>query len=83
MPSNPKFPPSAEIKRVLAAVARVGIEIGSIEIQFDKITIHPRDPEDEPGLTEYDLWKMSQGQTTGRVKHVENESDALPKKPKS
>ena len=83
MPSNPKFPSSVEIKRVIAAVARAGIEIGSIEIQSDKITVHPRDPGNAPGLSEYDLWKMSQGQNTDRVKHVEKESDALSTKPRS
>jgi hypothetical protein len=83
MPSNPKFPSSVEIKRVIAAAARAGIEIGSIEIEADKITIRPRDPGNAPGLNEYDLWKMSQGQNTDRVKHVDKESNALPKKPKT
>ena len=82
MPSNPTFPSSVEIKRVIAAAARAGIEVGSIEIEADKITIHPRDPGNAPGLSEYDLWKMSQGQNTDRVKHVDKESDALPKKPR-
>ena len=71
-----------EIKRVIAAASRAGIEIGSIEIHLDKITIHSKDPADEQGLSEYDLWKMSQGQNTKRVKHAERESDALPKKPR-
>jgi hypothetical protein len=83
MPSNPKFPTSVEIKRVIAAAARAGIEIGSIEIEADKITIHSKYPGNEPGLSEYDLWKMSQGQNTDRVKHVDKESNALPKKPKT
>jgi hypothetical protein len=83
MPSNSKFPASAEIKRVIAAASRAGLEIGSIEIHLDKITIHSRDPADAQGLTEYDLWKIGQGQPTDRVKLVGEESDALPKKPKS
>jgi len=83
MPSNPKFPSSVEIKRVIAAASRAGIEIGSIEVHSDKITIHSRDAADLQGLSEYDLWKMGQGQSTDRVKHVDKESDALPKKPKS
>lgn len=82
MPNNPKFPPSVEIKRVIAAASRAGIEIGSIEIQSDKITIHRRDPTDAEGLSEYDLWKMSRRQDTDRVKHAVEESDALPKKPR-
>ena len=81
MPSNLKFPASAEIKRVIAAAARAGIEIGSIEIHLDKITIHPRDREDVRGLSDYDLWKMSQREDTARVRHVDEESDALPKNP--
>jgi hypothetical protein len=82
MTSNPKLPPSAEIKRVIAAASRAGIQIGSIEIHSDKITIHSRDAADPQGLSEYDLWKMGQGQLTDRVKLVGSESDALPMKPK-
>ena len=82
MPSHLKFPASAEIKRVIAAAMRAGIEIGSIEIHSDKINIHPRDPTDARGLGEYDVWKLSCRQDTDRVKHVDEESDALPKKPK-
>ena len=42
MPSNSKFPPTVEIKRVIAAAVRAGIEIGSIEIHPDKIIITER-----------------------------------------
>lgn len=77
MPSNPKFPPSAEIKRVIAAASRAGVQIGSIEIHSDKITIHSRDPADPTNLTEYDIWKLSHQQDTDRAKHVAEESDAL------
>jgi len=83
MPSNSKFPSSVEIKRVIAAASRAGLEIGSIEIHFDKITIHSRDPADSQGLSAYDLWKIEHRQATDRVKLVGKESDALPKKPKS
>ena len=82
MPSNLKFPSSAEIKRVIAAAARAGIEIGSIEVHTDKITIRPRDPADGLGLTEYDLWKIGRGEDTDRVKHEEKQSDAFPGKPR-
>ena len=82
MPSNLKFPASAEIKRVIAAANRAGIEIGSIEIHSDKITIHPRDPGVASVLSAYDLWKMSRREDTDRVRHVDKESDALPKKPR-
>ena len=81
MPNNLKFPPSVEIKRAIAAAIRAGIEIGSIEIHTDKITIHPRHPT-EPELGDYDIWKMSLGENTRHVKHVEEESVARPTKPK-
>lgn len=80
MPSNPTFPGSVEIKRVIAAVIRAGIEIGSIEIQPRKIIIHPRE-ENAPAISDYDLWKMGRREDTGRVKHLAEETDALPKKP--
>lgn len=83
MPSSQKFPPTAEIKRVIAAAARAGIEIGSIEIQSDKITIHPKDRSDPGVLSQYDLWKLSDRENTDRVKHVNKESEALPRKPEA
>jgi len=79
MPSNPKFPSSVEIKRVIAAVSRAGLEIGSIEIYSDKITIRSRDPADAPGLSEYDLWKMSHRQDTNRVRRRVRCSSRKPK----
>lgn len=82
MYSNLKFPPSVEIKRVIAATVRAGIEIGSIEIHADKITIQPRTPADLRGLSEYDLWKISRHEDTDRVKHVEEEIDAPPGNPR-
>ena len=81
MPSNQKFPPSVEIKRVIAAAARAGIEIGLVEIHPDKILIRARE-EDAPQISAYDIWKMSQGENTDRVKHAVVQSDALPKKPR-
>ena len=82
MPRSPKFPASTEIKRVIAAAMRAGIEIGSIEIRSSKITIRPKGLTDAEGLSAYDLWKMSDRKDTDRVKHVDEESDALPKKPR-
>ena len=81
MPSNPKFPPSAEIKRVIGAAIRVGIEIGSIEIHPDKIVIYQRE-NNAPELTGYDIWKMSKGEDTNRVRHTDDDSDALVGKPR-
>jgi hypothetical protein len=80
MPSTLKFPPTVEIKRVIAAEERAGIEIGSIEIQPRKITIHPKEENEDPN-TEYDRWKMREGQDTERVRRTDSESDALPRKP--
>jgi hypothetical protein len=80
MPSNLKFPSSVEIKRVIAAAMRAGIEIGSIEIHADKIIMQPRDTADLRGLSEYDLWKISRRENTDRVKHVDEETDAPPGK---
>ena len=80
MPNNPKFPSSVEIKRVIAAAIRAGIEIGSIEIQPRKITIRPTE-KNASAISDYDLWKMSEGRDTGRVRHTDEKSDALPNKP--
>ena len=79
MPSHPNFPGSVEIKRVIAAAIRAGIEIGTIEIHPRKIIIHPRQ-RNAPQMTAYDIWKMSQGRDMNRVKHADEKTDALPKK---
>ena len=52
-----KFPHSVEIKRAIAAAIRAGIEIGSIEIEPQKITIHPQRNADEGIESEYAEWK--------------------------
>jgi hypothetical protein len=82
MPSNPTFPGSVEIKRVIAAAIRAGIEIGLIEIHPRKIIIHPRN-KNAPQIGAYEIWKMSRRQDTDRVKHAVKKSDALPKKSRS
>jgi len=60
MSSKLKFPSSVEIKRVIAAAIRAGIDIGSVEIQPRKITIRPRD-QNAAQISDYDLWKGSDG----------------------
>ena len=75
MPSNLKFPPSVEVKRLIAAAIRAGIEIGSIEIHPEKIVIHPKE-KNAPPISDYDLWKMSEGHDTSLVRHTDGESDA-------
>jgi hypothetical protein len=75
MPNIPKFPPTVEIKRVIAAAIRAGLEIGSIEIHPRKIIIHPTE-KDAPAVSDYDLWKMSEGRDTERVRHTDEQSGA-------
>ena len=62
---------------------RAGIEIGSIEIHSDKIIIQPKNTTDLRGLSEYDIWKISRGENTSRVEHVDQESDAPQRNPKT
>jgi hypothetical protein len=57
-----KFPPSVEIKRVIAAAERAGITVSSIEIHPRKIIIFARDPNDKnPKEQTYSEWKAAQG----------------------
>lgn len=49
------FPRSPEIKRVLKAAKDAGVQIGSIDIRPDGITIYP--PEKGQGQSAYDIWK--------------------------
>jgi hypothetical protein len=81
MPSNPTFPGSVEIKRIITAVIKAGVDIGSIEIEPQKITIHPKE-KNAPSISEYDLWKISQGRDSSLVQHTDENSDALPDKTK-
>lgn len=61
MPQHVKFPPSAEIKRAIAAAERGGIQIGSVEIQPRKIIIFARAPaDDESRQQTYAEWKAAQ-----------------------
>lgn len=59
MPSNLKFPSTVEIKRVIAAAIRAGVDIGSIEIEPRKITIHSST--EDTLESDYDIWKMNEG----------------------
>lgn len=79
MPSNLKFPPTVEIKRVIAAAARAGIEIASVDIHPKGITIHTRDPapDSPPALNAYDLWKLSERENSAAVRHEVEKSAAL------
>jgi hypothetical protein len=72
----------ASLSEVIAAAIRGGIEIGSIDIQPFKITIHSRE-KTASEITDCDIWKMSQSQDTRRVRHSVKEADAMPRKPRS
>jgi hypothetical protein len=62
MPSSKKFPPSPEIKRVIYAAQTAGIEIGSIEIEPNRIRIYTltEKKDQEEQLSPYDLWKAEE-----------------------
>ena len=61
MPNSMKFPPSVEIKRVIAAAERAGVQIASIEIHPRKIIIFARNPDNErPKELTYSEWKAAQ-----------------------
>ena len=79
MPSNLKFPSTVEIKRVIAAAIRAGVEIGSVEIQPRKITINSKEeiPSKE---SEYEIWKMTQRHESALIQGADEKSDALPNK---
>lgn len=54
------FPRSPEIKRLIKAAKDAGVQIGSIDIRPDGITIYP--PVKGKGeMSPYDVWKASQG----------------------
>ena len=55
-----KFPPSVEIKRVIAAAERAGLLIASVEIHSRKIIISALDPTaTEPAKQTYAAWKVA------------------------
>lgn len=49
------FPRSPEIKRLIKAAKDAGIQVGSIDIRVDGITIYPAAK--DQGQSAYDLWK--------------------------
>lgn len=50
-----KFPRSPEIKRLIKAAKDAGIQVGSIDIRPDGVTIYPA--EKAQGQSAYDIWK--------------------------
>lgn len=66
-----RFPPTVEIKRVIAAASRAGIAIGSVEIHPTRVLIHVREPGDTRPEEAYDRWKLSVGQNPQRGKQVD------------
>ena len=51
-----KFPSSPEIKRVIAACKKAGLEVGSVDIRADGVTIYPPS-QNQAGMTAYEKWK--------------------------
>ncbi|HMI19008.1 MAG TPA: hypothetical protein VK533_05640 [Sphingomonas sp.] len=82
MPAIRKFPPTVEIKRVIAAAERAGIEIASIEIQPGRITIQARELSGKNVSIddEFDLWKASQARLATGLGNQAGKTDAPPKK---
>ena len=60
MASNNLYPTTPEIKRLLAAVQRAGVPIGTIEIEPARIRIFTAAPADPDRLTPYDLWQLEE-----------------------
>lgn len=75
MPKITKFPTSVEIKRAIAATIKAGIDIGMVDIYADRITIHTRRIGD-PKLSDYDMWKLSEGKNSALIRHSDPQSDA-------
>lgn len=50
-----QFPKSPEIKRLIKAARDAGIQVGSIDIRPDGVTIYPA--EKAQGQSAYDIWK--------------------------
>lgn len=74
MRSELKFPPSVEIKRAIAAVARAGIVIGRIEIESKKVTVYAVQAEGAASISAYDQWKLFDG-LTHQTKHQRAKSE--------
>lgn len=52
-----RFPRSSEIKRAIAAVAKAGIAVGSVEISPDgNLRIYAAGSELAPPANDFDLW---------------------------
>ena len=60
MPTSNLYPTSPEIKRLIAAVQRAGVPIGTIEIEPARIRIFTSSPALPDRLTPFDLWQMEE-----------------------
>lgn len=54
---------SAEIKRVIAAAKKAGLEFGAVDIRADGITLHPPQTRE---VSAYDEWKQSESRSARR-----------------
>lgn len=55
---------STEIKRVIAAARKAGLEFGAVDIRADGITLHP--PTEQRESNAYDDWKQSESRSARR-----------------
>lgn len=54
---------STEIKRVIAAAKKAGLEFGAVDIRADGITLHPPHQRE---TNAYDEWKQSESRSARR-----------------
>lgn len=55
MTARQRLVPNSEIERVLKTLIKLGVQIGSVDIRSDGVTVHP--PAESQGGNEYDRWK--------------------------
>lgn len=60
MATSNLYPTAPEIKRLIAAVQRAGVAIGTIEIEPARIRIFTSSPALPDRLTPFDLWQMEE-----------------------
>jgi len=60
MATSNLYPTTPEIKRLIAAVQRAGVPIGTIEIEPARIRIFTSSPALPDRLTPFDLWQMQE-----------------------
>lgn len=59
------YPPTPDLKRLIAAVQKAGVPIGTIEIEPARIRIYTTNQAAPDQLTPYDLWQMEEATRKG------------------